>query len=101
MKSSENTLPARAEPRVIPLRRERARRRDEIAFLPAALEIVETPPSPTGRMIAATIILLFCAALAWAAWGKIDIVATATGRFTRVTMTLPPPRKPADDTVAA
>jgi chemotaxis protein histidine kinase CheA len=28
-------------------------------------------------------------------------VATATGRFTRVTMTLPPLRKPADDTVAA
>jgi two-component system, chemotaxis family, sensor kinase CheA len=28
-------------------------------------------------------------------------VATAAGRFTRVTMTLPAPRKPADDTVAA
>jgi two-component system chemotaxis sensor kinase CheA len=28
-------------------------------------------------------------------------VATAPGRFTRVTMTLPAPRKPADDTVAA
>jgi hemolysin D len=80
MKSSENTLPARTEPRVVPLRRDHARRRDELAFLPAALEIVETPPSPTGRMIAATIILLFCAVLAWAAWGKIDIVATATGR---------------------
>jgi len=32
-----------------------------IAFLPAALEIVETPPSPTGRAIAATLILLFFA----------------------------------------
>jgi hemolysin D len=31
-------------------------------------------------MIAATIILLFCAALAWAAWGEIDIVASATGK---------------------
>ena len=80
MKSSEAVLPARAEPRVIPLRRERARRRDELAFLPAALEIVETPPSPTGRLIAATIMLMFCAALAWAAWAKIDIVASATGR---------------------
>jgi two-component system chemotaxis sensor kinase CheA len=28
-------------------------------------------------------------------------VATAPGKFTRVTMTLPPPTKPADDTVAA
>src|SRR5262245_13694778 len=73
MKSSEAA-------RIIPLRPARARRRDELAFLPAALEIVETPPSPIGRMIAATIILLFCAALAWAAWGEIDIVATATGK---------------------
>jgi hemolysin D len=30
---------------------------------------VETPPSPTGRTIGATIILLFCAALVWAWWG--------------------------------
>jgi hemolysin D len=81
MKSSEAALPARAEPRVIPFRRDRARRRDEVAFLPAALEIVETPPSPTGRWIAATIMLLFCAALAWAAWGTIDIMATATGKI--------------------
>ena len=56
------------------------RRRDELAFLPAALEIVETPPSPVGRAIAATIILLFCAALVWAWWGTIDIVASATGK---------------------
>jgi hemolysin D len=80
MKSSENTALVRAEPRVVALRRDHARRRDELAFLPAALEIVETPPSPTGRWIAATIMLLFCAALAWAAWGEIDIVASATGR---------------------
>ena len=32
------------------------RRRNELAFLPAALEIVETPPSPTGRAIAAILI---------------------------------------------
>src|SRR4029453_7643313 len=50
-------------------------------FLPAALEIVETPPSPIGRTIGATIILLFCAALAWAWWGTIDIVASATGKI--------------------
>src|SRR5262249_56207141 len=81
MKACEAALPARAEARVIPLRRDRARRRDELAFLPAALEIVETPPSPTGRLIAATIMLVFCAALAWAAWARIDIVATATGKI--------------------
>jgi len=57
------------------------RRRNELAFLPAALEIVETPPSPTGRAIAAILILLFCAALAWSWWGTIDIVASATGKI--------------------
>ena len=35
------------------------RERDELAFLPAALEIVETPPSPIGRAIGATVITLF------------------------------------------
>src|SRR5262249_29479395 len=43
--------------------------------------IVETPPSPLRRGIAVTVILLFCAALAWAAWGTIDIVAAATGKI--------------------
>ncbi len=52
----------------------------ETAFLPAALEVVETPPSPIGRAIGAVIILLFCAALVWASLGKVDIVATAHGK---------------------
>ena len=51
----------------------------EMPFLPAALEIVETPPSPVGRATAATIGLVFCTALLWAWWGTIDIVASATG----------------------
>jgi hemolysin D len=51
-----------------------------LAFLPAALEIVETPPSPVGRAIVATIALVFCVALLWAWWGTIDIVASATGK---------------------
>jgi hemolysin D len=60
----------------------RLRRRDfELEFLPAALEIAETPPSPVGRMIGATIIGFFCLALAWAFWGTVDIVASAPGRI--------------------
>ena len=62
-------------------RRVRGRRGEELAFLPAALEIVETPPSPVGRAIGATIILLFCVALIWASAGTIDIVASATGKI--------------------
>ena len=37
---------------------------EELAFLPAALEIVETPPSPTGRATGATLIALFVLAVA-------------------------------------
>src|SRR6266567_2231963 len=58
------------------------RRRDhEIAFLPAALEIVETPPSPIGRAIGTTVIIVFGVALAWACLGTVDIVATAPGKI--------------------
>src|SRR5688500_13024751 len=60
--------------------RARQRTREEMAFLPAALEIVETPPSPVGRAIGLTLIVLFCFGLAWAFFGQIDIVASASGR---------------------
>src|SRR5215469_17602144 len=60
----------------------RVRRRDhEVAFLPAALEIVETPPSPVGRAIGATIIAVFVLALAWSCLGMVDVVATAPGKI--------------------
>jgi hemolysin D len=57
------------------------RRSQEIAFLPAALEIVETPPSPLGRAIAISIAALFSIAFAWSCIGTVDIVATATGKI--------------------
>jgi hemolysin D len=57
------------------------RREHEIAFLPAALEITESPPSPIGRAIGASIIAVFCFALVWASLGTVDIVATATGKI--------------------
>src|SRR6266853_2236431 len=81
MKSAEAAASAIPMQRVVPFRRPPERRGEELAFLPAALEIVETPPSPTGRAIGATIILLFCVALMWAWWGTIDIVASATGKI--------------------
>ena len=60
-----------------------ARPRDsyELAFLPAALEITETPPSPTGRAIGATIISVFVLAVIWSCLGTVDIVATAQGKI--------------------
>jgi hemolysin D len=57
------------------------RRKDELAFLPAALEIVESPPSPIGRAIGATIVALFCLALIWASIGHVDIIAFASGKI--------------------
>jgi hemolysin D len=73
-------IPAKRTESVVPFRRMNARR-EELAFLPAALEIVETPPSPIGRMISVTIAVLFCAALVWSWWGTVDIVASATGKI--------------------
>ena len=58
----------------------RKARRDELAFLPAALEIVETPPSPTGRAIVAHhAVLLSRARLGGFGHGR--IVASAPGKI--------------------
>lgn len=48
-------------------------------FLPAAVEILETPASPVGRTVSYTIVALFVIAIAWAWFGKIDIEAVAQG----------------------
>lgn len=49
-------------------------------FLPAAEEIVETPPSPFGRVILWLITALLIVAIAWSYFGKLDIIAPATGK---------------------
>jgi len=54
---------------------------EHLAFLPAALEIVETPPSPTGRMTAYALMTIFSLGLGWACLGKVDIVASAKGKI--------------------
>ncbi len=56
------------------------RNKHELQFLPAALEIQETPPSPIGRAITWSIVILFTIAILWACFGKVDIVATAQGK---------------------
>ncbi len=50
-------------------------------FLPAALEVENTPASPLGLAIIWSIMLLFTIAVVWAFFGKIDIVAVATGKI--------------------
>jgi hemolysin D len=57
------------------------RRAAELEFLPAALEIMETPASPAGRLMMSVIVLLVMVAVAWACIGKLDIIAVANGRL--------------------
>jgi hemolysin D len=54
---------------------------DEAAFLPAALSLQETPVHPAPRRLAFAVIALFVIALTWTIFGKVDIVAIATGRI--------------------
>jgi hemolysin D len=49
-------------------------------FLPAALEIMEKPPSPGLRWLMLILCTLFAIALLWACLGKVDTVAVATGK---------------------
>lgn len=56
------------------------RANDNTAFLPAALEVLETPPNPLGRMILWVIMGFLSLALLWACFGQIDVVAVAQGR---------------------
>lgn len=50
-------------------------------FLPAALEVQETPPSPIGRFILWSIVILLVIAIAWASLSKVDIVAATRGKL--------------------
>ena len=74
--------PANSNVVALPARRPKPVRlgRGDTEFLPAALEIIETPASPVGRAIAGTIIAFAAIAVGWACVGEVDIIATAQGR---------------------
>jgi hemolysin D len=57
------------------------RRRADNAFLAPALEILETPPSPVRVALIWIICALAAASIAWAYFGRIDIIAVAQGKF--------------------
>ena len=50
-------------------------------FLPAAIEILQTPPSPIGTSLLLYICAAFLAALAWSYFGWLDIYAIAALRL--------------------
>lgn len=57
-----------------------AKPRSDHEFLPAALEIMEKPPSPGLRWLLLSLCGLFTIALIWSFIGKVDVVATASGK---------------------
>lgn len=71
MQHHEFTMPSKAKYK---------RDNDARAFLPAALEILDTPPSPTGRLLAALIGLFVILFFAWSSFGQVDIVSVASGK---------------------
>jgi hemolysin D len=65
---------------VVPARNQSIRSA-EPEFLPAALEIIETPPSPIGRLGAYCLVTVFALAIVWAWFGRVDIVAVSKGKI--------------------
>ena len=55
-------------------------RETETEFLPAILEVTETPPSPTKRLVMWTVLALIVIGLLWAFLGHINEVAVANGK---------------------
>ena len=54
-------------------------------FLPAALEIVETPASPGLRWLMLILCSLFAVAVLWSFIGRVDVVAVAEGKVVPAT----------------
>lgn len=54
--------------------------RSDHEFLPAALEIMEKPPSVGLRALLLTLCALFAAALLWSFVGRVDVIASAPGK---------------------
>ena len=53
---------------------------DDKEFLPPAVEILETPPSPMGRMLVWAVMILFVLVILWSFIGEIDEVVVARGK---------------------
>lgn len=53
---------------------------DDKEFLPPAVEILETPPSPMGRMLVWAVLILFVLIILWSFIGEIDEVVVARGK---------------------
>ncbi len=66
------------------LQKEEDKTRTELAeteFLPAALEVLETPPHPVARGLLWALLAFVGIALVWSIFGHIDVVAVAQGKI--------------------
>lgn len=57
---------------------------DDAAFLPAALEVIERPVSPTARLTGRVLMAGVAAMALWLTFGRTEIIAAATGRIVPV-----------------
>jgi len=64
-----------------PARRSGRRGSLELEFLPEYLEILERPPSSAARGFSLAIVLMCIGVVLWAVYGRIDIIANASGRL--------------------
>lgn len=62
-------------------RSRRVLRTEEADFLPAALEVVERPVSPTARITTWLLLGMLAVALLWLVLGQVDVVASAPGKL--------------------
>lgn len=53
----------------------------ECAFLPAVLELQDSPPHPAARVALWSVIFLLVIVMAWSVLGRIDVVAVAPGKL--------------------
>jgi hemolysin D len=60
---------------------ESSKSRELAAFLPAALEIQESPPNPLARQLAWALLALVVIGVTWALLGHVNIVASAEGKI--------------------
>lgn len=56
------------------------RHRDDVEFLPASIEVMETPASPTARVMFWSLTAFLALGLAWSFIGELDVVAVAEGK---------------------
>lgn len=61
--------------------RQSLEKQDERAFMPAALEIIETAASPSGRKMMHLIMAMVTIFALWSWFGEVDIVAVAPGKI--------------------